>query len=280
MVCNGAAFWTMVEGDVIIYLNFTDEIVRSNIDIDQNNIGSLRMKILIFSALAVLFLGACEDAETNAIAKAQRCLDKVVGGTVASRAAAATNCKAMVGGYSSADSYSIRCAADFIGDGLDSTRISNAVGAMLDNSGGAGTDPAMMLMGMISFSSQTVADTAYANCVASGSAGYIYFASAARIGTTVAAAGGAQGAAVLAAIAAGNTPSAADIDAAIGNASGGASGAQQEAIGATASTLYTSQCAVVTSANESICNQISSAINSNPGNNQAIGAALLALLQN
>lgn len=238
------------------------------------------MKKIFFGVLAALFLSACEDEETNAIAKAQRCLDRVVGGTVASRAAAATNCKAMVASYSSSDSYSIRCAADFIGDGLDSTRISNAVGAMLDNSGGAGTDPAMMLMGMISFSSESVADVAYSDCVASGSAGYIYFASAARIGTTVAAAGGAQGAAVLAAIAAGNTPSASDIDAAIANAQAGSSPAQQTAVGATASTLYANQCAVITSANSAVCNQISTAINANPGNYQAIGAALLGLLQN
>lgn len=238
------------------------------------------MKKLIFGALAVMFLSACEDAETNAIAKAQKCLDGVVGGTVASRATAAAACKAMVNGYSSADSYSIRCAAGFIGDGLDSTRISNAVGTMIDNSGGGGTDPAMMLMGMISFSSQGVADTVYADCVSSGSAGYIYFASAGRIGTTVAAAGGAQGAAVLAAIAAGNTPSAADIDAAVANAQGGSSAAQQTAIGATAATLYTSQCAVITSQNTAICNEMSTAINATPGNYQAIGAALLASLQN
>ncbi len=236
-------------------------------------------KFLSVCIVALIFLTGCEDEETNAIAKAQKCLDGIRGGTVASRAASATNCKAMVGSYSSSNSYSIRCAADFIGDGLDSTRISNAVGKMLDNNGA--NDPAMTLMGMIAFSSETVANTAFNDCTASGSAGYIYFASAARIGTLVAAAGGGAGTNVLNAILNGNTPSTADIQNAIANAAGGgASAGQQAAVGSTAATLYSSQCAVITDQNAAVCNQIATAINSNPGNYQAIGAQLLSLLQN
>lgn len=236
-------------------------------------------KILSVCGLAIIFLTACEDAETNAIAKAQKCLDGISGGTVASRSASAANCKAMVGGYGSANSYSIRCAADFIGDGLDSARIANAVGKMLDNNGA--NDPAMTLMGMIAFSSEAVADVAYSDCVASGSAGYAYFASAARIGTTVAAAGGGAGTNVLTAIANGQTPNPVDIQNAIATAAGGgATVGQQAAVGATATTLYSSQCAVITDQNSAVCNQISSAINANPGNYQLIGAQLLTLLQN
>jgi hypothetical protein len=237
------------------------------------------MKKIIFCALVGLLLAGCEDQEVVAIAKAQRCLDGISGGTVASRSAQAANCKAMVSGYGSAESYSIRCAAGFIGDGLDSARISNAVGKMLDNSGA--NDPAMTLMGMLAFSGEAVATTVYNDCVASGSAGYIYFASAARIGTTVAAAGGGSGAAVLTAIANGQTPSAADIQGAIAAATGGgASAGQQQAIGATATVLYSAQCAVITSSNSAVCNQIGTAITANAGNNQAIGAAILAALQN
>ncbi len=237
------------------------------------------MKNLFLSVcgVATLFLTGCEDAETNAIAKAQKCLDRISGGTVASRSAAATTCKAMVASYSSAESYSIRCAAGFIGDGLDSQRISNAVGRMLDNNGA--NDPAMTLMGMLAFSSGTVATAVYNDCVASGSNGYIYFASAARIGTTVAEAGGAAGGNILADILNGQTPDPADINAAVTNASGGATAQQQTAIGATATTLYSSQCAVITDQNSAVCTQIGQAINNNAGNYQAIGAALITLLQ-
>ncbi|OQW47282.1 MAG: hypothetical protein A4S09_15930 [Proteobacteria bacterium SG_bin7] len=231
------------------------------------------MKKLIFGAMAVLFLAACEDEETNAIAKAQRCLDKVVGGTVASRAAAAANCKAMVSGYNSADSYSIRCAADFIGDGLDATRISNAVGRMRDAP--AGVDPSMVLMGTIAFSSKAKGDEAFSDCRLSGSAGYIFFASAARVGTLVADAAGGNGGPLLTAIQNGQTPTSAEINQAIQNA-GSANNAD---IGATAVVLFSSQCAVVTAQNQTVCNQVQTAINAGAGNMAAIGANLLAGLQ-
>ncbi len=220
------------------------------------------LSILLLGGFA--FVIGCETDEDNTIAKGQKCLDSAT-------ASSASDCLAMMGGLESAESYSIRCAARFIMNGLTTARVADAVESLKTTT--AGQDPAGIMMGMFAFQTTAAADLAYADCNRSGSASFIYIGQVARMGTIITS----VDPAIAAAIAAGTPIPPADIDAAIAATIGDA--AKEASLGATAVALAATQCSDPTK-NVEVCTQINAAIAANPGNNQAIGAALLTALSN
>ncbi|MDZ4662143.1 MAG: hypothetical protein SGJ18_11055 [Pseudomonadota bacterium] len=224
------------------------------------------MKQILFSIsllAGLAFNTGCETDEDNTVAKAQQCLDKT-------NRAGAGDCLNMVSGLESADSYSIRCAARFLMNGLTTARVAEAMSNL--KTAGAGRDPAAIMMGTFAFSDPALEALAFADCNKSESASFIYIAQVARMGTIITGFDGSIGTD----IAIGNPVDPAAIDAAVDLAA--ANPAAQASIGATAVQLAATQC-TVPGQNTEICDQVNAAIAPNLGNNQAIGAALLALLK-
>ena len=226
-------------------------------------------RLCLLLILPLIFTNiACETEEDNKIAQAQACLDNAIPST-------ASNCTTFITGLTSTDSYAIRCAADFIAGGLTSARIISAVGQMQDKSGG--TDPALTLMGIVAFGSSAAATQAYDDCSKSGSSSFLFFASAAQMGTMI---GSANGGSVISTIAAGGTPSQAQIDAALADAISNPNPTNNAVIGNVVTNLASTECVNPSDAQKKVCDAVNAAIASNPGNAAAIGAALLAQLQN
>lgn len=227
------------------------------------------MKTLNLLCAIVLTTGliGCENSDDNTIASAQQCLDKATTPSVA------TNCWNMVNGIEKPEAYGIKCAADFIADGITSQRITNAVSKALDGVSGADNAAAIMMM-YLTFSTTTKANQAYSDCTKSGSKGYQFFASVAQMGTFADSVGGG---AINAIVAGGGTPTGAQIESAINGAIGNP--AAESAVGSAAKNMYSSQCATITPQNQAVCNTIKNQVNSG-ASDQAIGAALLAAFQN
>ena len=149
------------------------------------------MKFAASAAVLICFLSfalfSCEDDDKAKIASAQKCLDDLdeTSGSLASEALA---CENKVSGLTSAESYSIRCAAKSLQGGITTTSIAEAYKNIDD--GSATAEAAFIVELRIEGSVNGVSASDFSaqlfeDCEASGVTGYIYLAGLINLGTTL-----------------------------------------------------------------------------------------------
>lgn len=144
----------------------------------QNRISHIARSLTLSSLTCFLFLGllGCEDKDTNAVAKAQECLDK------ATDQAAAAACRGHIEGKSSQQAYIVRCAIEFVAGGLTTQKVINAFKA--EKTGPESKEAKLIsLLSLDGTNATTTADNAAAYCKLSGIPGLIYLANLSVIGT-------------------------------------------------------------------------------------------------
>ncbi len=226
----------------------------------------MKFKYLLMPAL-LLSLTSCESDEQNAINAAQICLNNAT-------AATAGNCKNIVAGHTSTDSYAIRCSADFLAQGLTATQIATAL-ERRDVTGTTGNS-LLGMMGVMTFDSATAISTAVTDCNLSAVTGFIMVSQMAKVATDMALAAG-SGVTVTAS----TKPTQAEMEAALTNFVATANDDSKTSVGAAASTVYTDYCASGTNTSK-VCTTIGTAITTAGGataTSLAIGNQLLAQLQ-
>lgn len=238
--------------------------------------GTSKWLLLILLILPVFALLGCETSEDRQIASAESCLDS------ATTTADADRCISLVSGLTSADSYLIRCSANFIANGFTGTRLANAFQSVKDNKSGTSTDPTKTMMAYMVFtdtSDNHNINQVVSNCQASGVSSMYRLAVAAQLATSIASLGN-----QLTAITnLGSNPTQAQLETAITSAitavqSGGA--ASQTTIGTIAISAQTAFCGTGSAySTTTVCTDLNSAVAANGGSAQAIGAQLLTLLQ-
>jgi hypothetical protein len=141
----------------------------------QNRVSHIARSLMLSTLTCFLFLGllGCEDKDTNAVAKAQECLDKA---RVAADAAA---CRGLIEGKSSQQAYIVRCSIEFVAGGLITSKIAQAFTEQKN----AGSNKEATLMSFLSLGDKPTADNAAAYCKLSGIPGLIYLANLSVIGT-------------------------------------------------------------------------------------------------
>jgi hypothetical protein len=225
----------------------------------------MNKKTLILSALVFISLISCETLEQNAVNKAQDCLDKSVGPQ-------ALDCKYIVNGLYSPESYAIRCSADFLAEGVTASQMARAfIGKNQTNTSGS---PLLGMMGALTFRSMDLANNAYAECLQSQLSSFIMFASMARMSTKIASV--AQLTSTI--TTEGNTkPSQTDMEAAILDMT---SDTDKELLGQTALTLNNQYCTDPDKIqSDKICQTLNQALTDNTSDLD-IGDAILQILQN
>jgi len=142
-------------------------------------------KLLVVTSLAALALAGCETSDDRTLAQGQACLDSATSATAA-------QCKDLVAGLTSQESYMIRCSADFIAQDFTGTRIANSISQMKNGSGT--TNGTTSMIAYLVFKNATPsADTAISDCTAAGSRSMLRLATATKLATTIATAGGILG---------------------------------------------------------------------------------------
>lgn len=141
----------------------------------QNRVSHIARSLMLSTLACFLFLGlfGCEDKDTNAVAKAQECLDK------AREAADAVACRGLIEGKSSQQAYIVRCSIEFVAGGLITSKIAQAFTKQKE----VGSNKEATLMSVLSLGDTTTADNAAAYCKLSGIPGLIYLANLSLIGT-------------------------------------------------------------------------------------------------
>ena len=146
----------------------------------RNSLGTVVKAGMVIS-VAVLALSGCEDDETLALAKAQKCLD--------SQPATITNfdatedCADNVLQYNSQQANIIKCGAYLMAGGLDTTRIANAAKTLDD-----GNNQEAIYIAALTLNQDGTrrAGLAYTYCNATGVGAYQYFGSLANMATALA----------------------------------------------------------------------------------------------
>ncbi|MBK7843673.1 MAG: hypothetical protein IPJ71_08270 [Bdellovibrionales bacterium] len=141
----------------------------------QNRISYVVRSLILSTLACFIFLGllGCEDKDTNAVAKAQECLDK------ARVAADAVACRGLIEGKSSQQAYIVRCSIEFVAGGLITSKIAQAFTEQKN----AGSKKEATLISFLSLGETSTADNAAAYCKLSGIPGLIYLANLSVIGT-------------------------------------------------------------------------------------------------
>jgi hypothetical protein len=144
-------------------------------------------KLLVVASLAALALAGCETSDDRTLAQGQACLDSATSATAA-------QCKTLVAGLTSQESYMIRCSADFIAQDFTGTRIASSISQMKNGSGT--TNGTTSMIAYLVFTKNTTptanlndADTAISDCTAAGSRSMLRLATATKLATTIASAG-------------------------------------------------------------------------------------------
>lgn len=148
----------------------------------------LRRSAIGTLVLALLFVVSCEDGDSDAIAKAQACLDKLDEDS-ASLATEAEACRTRLTKVNTQQGWIIQCSVDFLKGGLTTKRIVNAYKNLDGSSAGAAQKEAFFI-GVMALDDTADADNAFASCKKSGVESLIFIASMARAGTYIASAVG------------------------------------------------------------------------------------------
>jgi hypothetical protein len=139
-----------------------------------SRLGAVTLALAGFSVMA-----GCETSEDRQLASAQACLDR------ARSAADANVCMTMVQGLESDYAYLIRCSANFVAQGFNGDRVTEAFQS-LANDTGAGTDPMATMLSAIVFDDNLTAHSASAtfnNCSRSGVTSMVRLATVASMAT-------------------------------------------------------------------------------------------------
>ncbi len=223
--------------------------------------------LAIVASSISLILSGCETSDDRTLASGQACLDS------ATTASQATQCKAIVAGLTSRESYLIRCSSNFVEQGFTGSRVQTAIANINTHSG---TDATTGLIAYLIFKQAApTADEAISNCTASGSTSMLRLATAAKLATTIANAAG-----VLASIDPSSATAGTQMQAAVNSLiSPGPTAQQASDIGSTAILANTAYCGDgSTYQSTQVCTDLQSAISSNVSP-QAVGNALLQLLK-
>ncbi|MCC6137287.1 MAG: hypothetical protein IT287_01540, partial [Bdellovibrionaceae bacterium] len=106
-----------------------------------------RLVLLLLISTSFIFV-SCEDKEDDKIFSAQQCMD-----AAANNPSIVDNCVAIVDGISTSKAYVIRCAADFIREGITNSTIVTAIENLDKNDGSQTTDPNVVLYDAFAFGS-------------------------------------------------------------------------------------------------------------------------------
>lgn len=219
--------------------------------------------------LAVSFLiYGCEDK--NKIAQAQACLDSIS----QSNYQAAEGCLQYVADDSSQQADIIRCSGYMMAGGLTTNKMVNAYKALSGSSNsGTVTNKEAVFIGTLVLDSSTLANKGDTYCKKSGVTGLMYISGLAVMGTMIAEVGASIGTY-------NNPPTEAEVNAVINDCTGGTPNAacNPTVIGNVANTIASTYCANQ-SADQSVCNQVNSAIATSGSDTAKVGNALLCLLK-
>ncbi len=252
----------------------------------------LNISLSLSLGVGALFLGGCgKQSEADLLAEAQLCLDKATSST-------AQACALKISALSSAQSYIIRCSADFIEEGFDSPdKLANALNQITggsSNSATSGMLSALAFTTKLSNSSNSThasnADQTFDFCKKSEQKGLSMIAMLAKTATQIA---GLVDDANLGTIdfTHPETITAGSISTAISDLVNThdtiLQAHAQESVGSAVQTVYSSTCSAGSQANADICNQISAAAAAAPGGIDLttstpaeIGSALLSYWKN
>lgn len=232
---------------------------------------------IIFAMSACAALVSCGKKDADKVGEAQLCLDKATQATAAS-------CKAMVEGIETTGAYSILCSANFITEGFtEASRFKQAFDSF-DNNSSNNTES---FMSVLTFKSQasmdlnaTFATETNSYCAKSGSKGLMFLGTMATTATTFA-----QVAYNLTAGASGTAPTAQQINDALtdlkNNPSSGSNPATISAVGTVIASTYTTSCQTGSDANQSMCDQLNTALAGVDMNDPAaVGAAVISQWSN
>ncbi len=217
-------------------------------------------KVLFPSLLIVIGLGTsgCENKDVDDLARAQDCLNKVPNDDHGQ----AANCRQFVSGKSSQQAMILRCSIEFMAGGLTTPKILNAFEAQ----DGAEAKKEATLMTVLALDDLAIARAAVSYCNQSGVSGLMYLANLSMIGTSLKNSG----------IPLSETPTEAEIEAAIEACKTGDSACQPEDIGQAAIVLSESYCQGKD--DDKICQDINQAV-ADGASADEIGEALLELLK-
>ncbi len=241
---------------------------------------------ILLIAFSLVIFASCESDEQNDISRAQACIDSANETSV-------EDCLDYITGYSSAESYAIRCAARFIANGLTDAQMVDAIQAKNDE--GTSGDPILGMIGLLSFKANTATEaknaaiTAMSECQKSQVKAYVLFASMAKMATNLlAATSGLGGAAedALNKILAGDEPTQTDMENALIGLCGSitapdcssVSADTADAIGESATTAYDTYCSATDSEDDEFCQDLETAINNNGSDTTALGKEILELI--
>ncbi|MBT3234413.1 MAG: hypothetical protein HN353_00520 [Bdellovibrionales bacterium] len=205
----------------------------------------MKVSKYLLALIVMLLLVGCEDEEQAKIFAAQECLDK------ATDLASANACADMVSGLTSADSFIIRCSADFIGEGFTANKIADVFQAA-NTAQGDNQDPLVGLMSVLTFKTLVAATAAKDTCAQTNSEGMAMFGIIAEIATTFGSLAGCL-----------PTCSVAQLATGIGN------GTKDAELGVLVNTLDITYCANPDNAGTDICTEVIGT--ANPGNPSSAG---------
>lgn len=120
----------------------------------------------IGGALALCTLSACKE-ESSSLFESQVCLDKIDVSLTASLDSSVDSCLSKISGKSSDQAYTLRCAGDFIKQGIAELALVEAI-QDLDKSDQA-KDPTITALDALEFDTIANASEAVSNCSQSGS---------------------------------------------------------------------------------------------------------------
>jgi hypothetical protein len=239
-----------------------------------------KLAALAAVGLSLMAVTGCEDEESNDLAKAQECMDKIS----SSNWATADICMAFVAKYDSQQSNILKCAIKFLDNGLTTDKVVAAYQALSQN---ADSNDAVF-MTALAMDNASDAEEARIYCNKSQLKGLIYLANLAVAGTALADVGEALGLfggggqydpADPSSI--GNLTSG-DVEAVIddckpGGAAASCTSTELEAIGSAVESISTTYC-VGSNADSEICQSVSAAIAGAGGDPEQVANHLLCLL--
>jgi hypothetical protein len=220
--------------------------------------GGENMKYTLLTILALSALISCkeEDSVLN-YAAARDCLDRTTDATPPDDTRA---CADILAGDTSPRAYKIRCASEFLAQGLNNDNLAD-VFLNAQNSDSASFED--LMQGLVFraadiTTANTLADTTFTNCTLSESTGMILFAGLSRTATRIAGLNGWNGTGV--------PP---ELD--------GAGGASDAELGDTVLIMNEAYCGSGSTADSEVCTQLASII-AGSSDATAVGAALRAYI--
>lgn len=128
----------------------------------------------LFLSSILIFITSCEDKESDAIYKAQICLDSATSTTVDS-------CLTEITNITSQEAYLLKCSADFLRANITESTLVSAL-ENLNNENNT-TNPAATAMANLKFSSNALAEQAVTNCRKTNSLSLTTLSSIAAVST-------------------------------------------------------------------------------------------------